>query len=168
MRHRNSGRKLGRTASHRTALFRNMATSLFRHERIETTDAKAKELRSFAEQLITVAKRGVAAGGPAALHARRLAAADIADKDVLKKLFDTLAPRFAARPGGYVRIIKAGFMATPMTVGKAPALLCASPRSVARDLLRRPNRRGIEYLPWWWSPLMRIICLLPAPIACKL
>jgi hypothetical protein len=67
-----------------------------------------------------------------------------------------------------VRIIKAGFMATPMTVGKAPPALCASPESVARDLLRRPNRRGIEYLPWWWSPLMRLVRLLPAPIASKL
>ena len=67
-----------------------------------------------------------------------------------------------------VRIIKAGFMATPMTVGKAPPALCASPESVARVLLRRPNRRGIEYLPWWWSPLMRLIRVLPAPIASKL
>jgi decaprenylphospho-beta-D-erythro-pentofuranosid-2-ulose 2-reductase len=67
-----------------------------------------------------------------------------------------------------VRIIKAGFMATPMTVGKAPPALCASPESVAQDLLRRPNRRGIEYLPWWWSPLMRLIRLLPASIASKL
>jgi decaprenylphospho-beta-D-erythro-pentofuranosid-2-ulose 2-reductase len=67
-----------------------------------------------------------------------------------------------------VRIIKAGFMATPMTVGKAPPVLCASPESVARDLLRRPNRRGIEYLPWWWSPLMRLVRLLPAPVASKL
>ena len=67
-----------------------------------------------------------------------------------------------------VRIIKAGFMATPMTLGKAPPALCASPESVARDLLLRPNRRGIEYLPWWWSPLMRLIRLLPASIASKL
>lgn len=67
-----------------------------------------------------------------------------------------------------VRIIKAGFMATPMTVGKAPLALCASPECVARDLLRRPNRRGIEYLPCWWSPLMRLIRVLPAPIASKL
>jgi short-subunit dehydrogenase len=67
-----------------------------------------------------------------------------------------------------VRIIKAGFMATPMTMGKAPPALCASPESVARDLLRRANRRGIEYLPWWWSPLMRLIRLLPAPIASNL
>ncbi|MGC6482663.1 MAG: SDR family NAD(P)-dependent oxidoreductase [Synechococcus sp.] len=67
-----------------------------------------------------------------------------------------------------VRVIKAGFMATPMTVGKAPAVLCVSPESVARDLLRRPNRRGIDYLPWWWSPLMGLIRLLPAPLVSKL
>jgi decaprenylphospho-beta-D-erythro-pentofuranosid-2-ulose 2-reductase len=67
-----------------------------------------------------------------------------------------------------VRIIKAGFMDTPMTVGKAPPLLCASPESVAHDLLRHPNRRGIEYLPWWWSPLMVVIRLLPAALASKL
>jgi decaprenylphospho-beta-D-erythro-pentofuranosid-2-ulose 2-reductase len=67
-----------------------------------------------------------------------------------------------------VRIIKAGFMATPMTVGKAPPALCASPESVARDLLRSPNKRGIEYLPWWWSQLMRLIRLLPASLASKL
>lgn len=67
-----------------------------------------------------------------------------------------------------VRIIKAGFMATPMTVGKAPPAFCASPESVAHDLLRSPNKRGIEYLPWWWSPLMLLIRLLPAPLASKL
>ena len=67
-----------------------------------------------------------------------------------------------------VRIIKAGFMATPMTVGKAPPALCASPESVAHDLLRSPNKRGIEYLPWWWSSLMLLIRLLPAPLASKL
>ena len=99
MRHLNSGRKLGRTSAHRTALFRNMATSLFRHERIETTDAKAKELRSFAEQLITLAKRGD-------LHARRQAYADIRDQEVLAKLFGDIGPRFKARAGGYTRIIK--------------------------------------------------------------
>jgi len=99
MRHLNSGRKLGRTSAHRTAMFRNMATSLFRHERIETTDAKAKELRSFAEQLITLAKRGD-------LHARRQAYADIRDQEVLAKLFGDIGPRFKARAGGYTRIIK--------------------------------------------------------------
>ena len=109
MRHRVAHRKLGRVTEHRLAMLRNLATALLQHEHIETTVARAKELRPFAEQLITVAKRGVAKGGPAALHARRMAGADIADKDVLKKLFDTLAPRYAERPGGYVRIIKAGF-----------------------------------------------------------
>lgn len=67
-----------------------------------------------------------------------------------------------------VRLLKAGFMATPMTEGKAPAALCASPAALARDLLRRPDRRGIEYLPWWWAPLMRLIRLLPAPLASRL
>jgi large subunit ribosomal protein L17 len=99
MRHRNQGRKLGRTSAHRTALFRNMATALFRHERIETTDSKAKELRRFAEQLITLGKRGD-------VHARRQAYADIRDQEVLAKLFGDIAVRFKARPGGYTRITK--------------------------------------------------------------
>jgi decaprenylphospho-beta-D-erythro-pentofuranosid-2-ulose 2-reductase len=67
-----------------------------------------------------------------------------------------------------VRVLKAGFMATPMTVGKAPPALCAPPQAVARNLLRRPNRRGIEYIPWWWGPLMLLVRLLPAPLASKL
>ena len=67
-----------------------------------------------------------------------------------------------------VRVLKAGFMATPMSVGQAPAALCAAPASIARALLRRPNRRGIEYIPWWWSPLMRLVRWLPAPLAAKL
>jgi len=90
-----------------------------------------------------------------------------AAKAALTALCEGLLLRCHGKPFA-VRIIKAGFMATPMTVGKAPPALCASPESVARDLLRRPNRRGIEYLPWWWSPLMRLIRLLPAPIASKL
>lgn len=101
MRHRKKGRQLGRTASHRTAMLRNMATSLFLHGRISTTTEKAKELRPFAEKLITLAKRGD-------LHARRLAGRKIADKDVLFKLFDSIGPRFAERPGGYTRILKTG------------------------------------------------------------
>ena len=101
MRHANRGRKLGRTAEHREALLRNMAISLFRHGRINTTTEKAKELRPFAERLITLAKRGD-------LHARRLAARDIADRDVLVQLFDSIAPRFAERPGGYTRVLKLG------------------------------------------------------------
>ena len=101
MRHRKKGRKLSRTASHKKATLRNMATSLFRHERIETTTAKAKELRPYAERLITLARRGD-------LHARRLAATKIQDRDVLGKLFGDIAPRFAERPGGYTRILKLG------------------------------------------------------------
>ncbi|MDE0473511.1 MAG: 50S ribosomal protein L17, partial [Gammaproteobacteria bacterium] len=99
MRHRKTGRSLSRTASHRRALLRNMATALFRHERIETTTAKAKELRPYAERLITLAKRGD-------LHARRLVARKISDRDVQGKLFDEIAPGFARRPGGYTRILK--------------------------------------------------------------
>lgn len=101
MRHRKKGRKLNRTASHRRATLRNMATSLFLHERIETTTAKAKELRPYAERLITLAKRGD-------LHARRLAAAKIRDRDVVGKLFDDIGPRFQDRPGGYTRVLKLG------------------------------------------------------------
>ncbi len=102
MRHRKKGRKLNRTAAHRKAMLRNMATSLFRHERIETTTAKAKELRPFAERLITLAKRGD-------LHARRQAAARLKQDSHVAKLFDVLGPRYANRNGGYVRVIKAGF-----------------------------------------------------------
>ena len=101
MRHGKKGRKLSRTASHRKATLRNMATSLFRHGRIETTTAKAKELRPFAERLITLARRGD-------LHARRLAAQKIQDRQVLGNLFDEIAPRYAERPGGYTRILKLG------------------------------------------------------------
>jgi large subunit ribosomal protein L17 len=102
MRHRNKGRQLSRTAEHREALLRNMATSLFRHGRINTTTAKAKELRPYAERLITLAKRGD-------LHARRLAGRKIADREVLFALFDSIGPRFAERPGGYTRVLKLGF-----------------------------------------------------------
>ena len=101
MRHRKKGRKLSRTPSHRKATLRNMAASLFLHERIETTTAKAKELRPYAERLITLARRGD-------VHSRRLAARKIHDRSVLGKLFDDIAPRFSERPGGYTRILKLG------------------------------------------------------------
>jgi len=101
MKHRVAGRKLGRTSMHRTALLRNLSTELFRHERIRTTLMKAKELRPFAEKLITLSKRET-------LHARRLVLRDIHDKDVVSKMFDTISSRFAQRPGGYTRIIKLG------------------------------------------------------------
>jgi len=101
MKHRVAGRKLGRTSMHKTALLRNLSTELFRHERIRTTLMKAKELRPFAEKLITLSKRET-------LHARRLVLRDIHDKDVVSKMFDTISSRFAQRPGGYTRIIKLG------------------------------------------------------------
>ena len=101
MRHLKAGRKLGRTSAHRKALFRNMVTALIRRERIRTTLAKAKELRGKVEKTITLGKKGT-------LHARRHALQLVADKDSLKKLFGSLAERYATRPGGYTRIIKLG------------------------------------------------------------
>lgn len=109
MRHRVAHRKLGRVTDHRLAMFRNQAHALIRHEHIETTVPKAKELRPFVERLITIAKRGVALGDVnGLLHARRLVLRDLPDQAVVGKLFDTIAPRFAARPGGYTRIIRLG------------------------------------------------------------
>lgn len=101
MRHLKSGRKLGRNPSHRKALFRNMVTSLFESEKIVTTDTKAKDLRRIAEKLITIARRGD-------LHSRRQVHAYVRKKDVVAKLFDEISPRYAARPGGYTRIVKVG------------------------------------------------------------
>jgi large subunit ribosomal protein L17 len=111
MRHNLGYRKLGRVTEHRLALLRNQAIALLRHEKIETTMPKAKELRPFVERLITIAKRGVAAGAAngKSLHARRMVLAELPDKAVVGKLFDTLAPRFAERPGGYTRILRVGF-----------------------------------------------------------
>jgi large subunit ribosomal protein L17 len=112
MRHRLAGRKLGVTTSHRRALFRNLANALFTHEQITTTLPKAKELRPVAEKLITLGKRG-------GLHARRHAFAVLRDEAVVAKLFGPLAERFRTRPGGYTRVLKAGFRygdAAPMAV----------------------------------------------------
>jgi large subunit ribosomal protein L17 len=103
VRHRVAHRKLGRITPHRTALLRNLATALFERERIRTTLMKAKELRPYAERLITLARRD-----DDRLHARRLVQRDIRDSGVLKKLFDTLGARFASRPGGYTRILRLG------------------------------------------------------------
>ena len=110
MRHRNAHRKLGRDTSHRTALLRNQAEALLRHERIETTVPKAKELRPYVERLITIAKRGVKANDPkgVSLSARRLVMRDVLNETVVTKLFDELAPRFMDRAGGYSRILKLG------------------------------------------------------------
>jgi large subunit ribosomal protein L17 len=111
MRHNLAYRKLGRVSEHRTALLRNQAMALIRHERIETTMPKAKELRPFVERLITIAKRGVASGDAngKSLHARRLVLAELPDKAIVRKLFDSIAPRYAERPGGYTRILRVGF-----------------------------------------------------------
>jgi large subunit ribosomal protein L17 len=112
MRHRVAGRKLQRTSSHRAALFRNMAAALIKHEQIMTTTAKAKELRPYVEKLITLAKKG-------GLSNRRLAHARLLDETQLRKLFDTLAPRYEGRAGGYTRVVKAGLRASdasPMAI----------------------------------------------------
>ena len=112
MRHQLSGRQLSRNAPHRRAMLRNMAASLLRHETIRTTVPKAKEARRIAERVITVAKRG-------GLHNIRQAARVVKDRDVLKRLFEVVAPRYAARPGGYTRIMKTGFRAgdnAPMSI----------------------------------------------------
>ncbi len=112
MRHRKSGRKLGRTTSHREAMFRNMVTSLFEHERIVTTTPKAKEARSIADKMITLAKKGD-------LHAKRQALSYIRSKDIVAKLFDVIQLKFAGRNGGYTRIIQTGVRqgdAAPMAI----------------------------------------------------
>jgi len=101
MRHGKSGRRLGRTTSHREAMFRNLVTSFLTHEKITTTDAKAKEIRSVAEKMITLGKRGD-------LHSLRQAASYIREKSIVTKLFSTIAPRYKDRPGGYTRIVKLG------------------------------------------------------------
>ncbi|MCP4118118.1 MAG: 50S ribosomal protein L17 [Desulfobacteraceae bacterium] len=112
MRHRKSGAKLNRTSSHRKAMFRNMVTSLFKHSRIKTTEAKAKELRKLADKMVTLAKRGD-------LHARRQAFAVIREKEVVHQLFNDADSKFGSRQGGYTRIIKLGLRsgdAAPMTM----------------------------------------------------
>ncbi|MCK4865891.1 MAG: 50S ribosomal protein L17 [Gammaproteobacteria bacterium] len=109
MRHRHSGRQLNRNSSHRKAMFKNMSASLFDHELIRTTVAKAKELRGIAERLITLAKVDTVAN-------RRLAFARLRDRDAVTKLFTVLGPRYAERPGGYMRVLKCGFR----TGDKAP------------------------------------------------
>jgi large subunit ribosomal protein L17 len=101
MRHLKAGRKLNRSSAHRHALLRNLVTSLIQHEHLQTTDAKAKEMRRWVDRMITLGKRNT-------LHARRQAAAFVRGRAIVKKLFDEIAPRFADRPGGYTRITKLG------------------------------------------------------------
>ena len=134
MRHQKSGRKLSRSASHRWALIRNMITSLLRDEKIKTTDAKAKELRRWADRVITLGKRG-------SLHARRQVLAVVQDKAVVRKLFDTIAPRFKDRPGGYTRIVKIGIRrgdAAPVSIIE---LVGSEASSGGQKLGRRARRR---------------------------
>src|SRR6266436_8394780 len=112
MRHLNSGRKLNRTSSHRKALFKNMVLALIRHERIKTTDPKAKELRRIADRMVTLGKQGD-------LAARRRAFAFMQSHDAVKRLFDEIAPRFKERNGGYTRVVKFGFRrgdAAPLSI----------------------------------------------------
>ena len=124
MRHRVGGRKLGRTSSHRLAMFRNMAAALIKHEQITTTLPKAKELRPYVEKLITLAKKG-------GLSNRRLAHARLLDDTQLTKLFDVLAPRYADRNGGYTRVIKAGIRASD-----------AAPMGIIELVDRDPDAKG--------------------------
>ncbi|MFN7174135.1 MAG: 50S ribosomal protein L17 [Thermaurantiacus tibetensis] len=129
MRHRLAHRKLGRTTAHRTAMLRNMAAALIKHEQIVTTLAKAKELRPYTEKLVTLAKRG-------GLSNRRLAHARLGDDVQLRKLFDVLAPRYADRPGGYTRVLKAGFRASDQ-----------APMAVIEFVDRDPAARGQDSGP---------------------
>ena len=126
MRHRVAGRKLQRTASHRTALFRNMAAALIKHEQITTTLAKAKELRPYVEKLITLAKKG-------GLSNRRLAHARLMDDAQLVKLFDVLAPRYAERAGGYTRVVKAGLRASDAAAMAVIELVDRDPSARGQD-----------------------------------
>jgi large subunit ribosomal protein L17 len=129
MRHRVGGRKLQRTSSHRTAMFRNMAASLIKHEQITTTTPKAKELRPYVEKLITLAKKG-------GLSNRRLAHARLLDDAQLVKLFDVLASRYADRNGGYTRVIKAGLRASD-----------AAPIAIIELVDRDPSAKGQDSGP---------------------
>ena len=140
MRHGKSGRRLGRTTSHREAMFRNLVTSFLNHEKITTTDSKAKEIRSVAEKMITLGKRGD-------LHSLRQAASYIREKSVVTKLFSSIAPRYKDRPGGYTRIVKLGIRQgdaapisiielveeemKPQKVRKQPAKTVIAPKVVA-------------------------------------
>ena len=142
MRHLKSGRKLSRSSSHRWAMMRNLITSLLRDEKIRTTDPKAKELRRWAERVITLGKQGT-------LHARRQALGIVHDKAVVRKLFDTIAPRFKERPGGYTRIIKIGWRhgdAAPVSlielVGLTDGASAASSESQKKG--RRARRKKVE------------------------
>lgn len=139
MRHLKSGRKLNRTSAHRKALMRNLVLSLIRHERIKTTDAKAKELRRWADRMVTLGKRGD-------LAARRRAFAFIGSHTAVKKLFDEIAPRFTERPGGYTRVMKFGVRrgdAAPLSIIEfTGAAESATPRKKRRKAEPKERQRG--------------------------
>jgi large subunit ribosomal protein L17 len=135
MRHRKSGRQLSRNSAHRWALMRNMITALLREEKIRTTDPKAKELRRWADRVITLGKRG-------SLHARRQALGIVQDKAVVRKLFDTIAPRFKDRPGGYTRIIKLGIRRGDAAQMSLIELVGAEGEKEARKTGKKQGRRA--------------------------
>src|SRR5215813_3612 len=140
MRHLNRGRKLNRTSAHRKALFRNLVLSLVKHERIKTTDAKAKELRRYADRMVTLGKRGDVA-------ARRLAFAFMQSRDAVKRLFDEIAPRFKERNGGYTRVVKFGFRrgdAAPLSIVEFSD---HSEQATSRKVRKKRARREEETQP---------------------
>jgi large subunit ribosomal protein L17 len=134
MRHRKTGRRLNKSAPHRLAMFRNMVTSLLLHEHIQTTDAKAKELRRFADRMITLGKRGT-------LHARRQALSYVRSRSVVKKLFEEIAPRFESRPGGYTRITKLGIRLGDAAPISLVELTDRGDRSLGEAEKKRERRR---------------------------
>ena len=135
MRHLKAGRQLSRNSAHRWALMRNLITALLREEKIQTTDPKAKELRRWADRVITLGKRG-------SLHARRQALGIVQDKAVVRKLFDTIAPRFKDRPGGYTRIIKLGIRRGDAAQMSVIELVGAQAEKEARKTGEKQGRRA--------------------------
>jgi large subunit ribosomal protein L17 len=143
MRHRKAGRKLGRTSAHRDALLRNLVTALLEHERIETTDAKAKELRRVADRMITLGKRGD-------LHARRLALRVVRDREVAGKLFGPLAERYRERAGGYTRVLKlrrrvgdaAAVSLIELVDRMAPEAVVEKPAKGAKEAAKKRDRKA--------------------------
>ncbi len=130
MRHRMAGRKLGRNGSHRRALYRNLVTSFLRHERIETTEAKGKEIRSIADRMITLGKKGD-------LHSRRMASSYLMNRGVVSTLFSDIAPRFSGRNGGYTRLIKTRLRfgdAAPMVILELTETEAALPEPVEKEV----------------------------------
>jgi large subunit ribosomal protein L17 len=135
MRHLKAGRQLSRNSAHRWALMRNLITALLREEKIQTTDPKAKELRRWVDRVITLGKRG-------SLHARRQALGIVQDKAVVRKLFDTIAPRFKERPGGYTRIIKLGIRRGDAAHMSLIELVAAQGEKEARKTGEKKGRRA--------------------------